>query len=316
VSERIVELINVSKVFRLGFLGRTTIPAVTGLTMWVNKREIYSLVGESGSGKTTVAKMILGFYKPTEGKVLIDGVDVNSLKDSKWLYRKVQGVFQDPYAGFNPVRPVDRILRVTAGFFHGNRSEADRLTLIRQTLERVGLSPSDVLGKYPHQLSGGQLQRVAIARALLAEPELIVADEPVSMLDASTRIDVLNIFLDLKDEGISVLLIGHDISLANYVSDRVGVMYRGVLVEEGEATQVFNNPLHPYTQMLVSSVPRIDKKWEKASAFIPEKSEEEVYALKGCKFALRCPFATERCKTEQPKLIEVDGRRVACWRLE
>ncbi len=312
----LLRLEDVTKVFRTGLFGGQEIRAVEDVTMEVKEGEIVSLVGESGSGKTTIARMILRFYRPTKGRIYYKGRDVWRLRgdEVKWYYSEVQGIFQDPYSSFNPIHRVERILYKTLHHFHpslGGRGVEER---IREAIERVGLHPGDVLGKYPHQLSGGQLQRLSIARALLVEPSLIIADEPVSMLDASTRIDVLNIFADLRDkEGLSVLMIGHDILLANYVSDRVVVLYKGNIVEEGPAKPVFVNPLHPYTGMLLESIPRLDKKWEKR---LEEKAEEEeytAYRLKGCRFAPRCPAARKICFEAKPPTLKLEERSVACW---
>ncbi len=312
----LLKLEGVSKVFRTGLFGGREVRAVDGVDMELGEGEIVSLVGESGSGKTTIARMVLRFYRPSEGRILYKGRDVWGLPrgELKWYYSEVQGIFQDPYSSFNPVHRVERILYKTLSRFHPALSEAEREARIREAVERVGLHPADVTGKYPHQLSGGQLQRLSIARALLVEPSLLVADEPVSMLDASTRIDVLNIFADLRDsEGLSVLMIGHDILLANYVSDRVVVLYRGGIVEEGPATPVFTEPLHPYTQMLLESIPRLDAKWSGRMEARAEEEDYAAYEASGCRFAPRCPRAVERCHREPPPLVEEDGRRVSCW---
>jgi len=312
----LVRAVDLTKEFRVGMIGGFRIIAVDEVNFEVREGEIFSIVGESGSGKTTIARMMLRLLRPTRGAILYRGKDVWKLKrrEIKWFYREVQGIFQDPYATFNPVHKVDRVLNLVFQVFYPHTSERERRERIEEALKSVGLNPREVLGKYPHQLSGGQLQRIAIARALLIKPKLLVADEPVSMLDASTRIDVLNILAELRDrEGVSTVLIGHDLSLAYYISDRVLVLYRGSIVEMGSVEDVFEKPLHPYTEMLLESIPRVDKKWEKRMEFKAEAEEREVYALSGCRFAPRCPYASSKC-AERPPLTRVDKEHyVACW---
>jgi len=314
VSETIMKLENVTKVFTLGIIGRVKIVAVDRVSMDVRKGEILGILGESGSGKSTIAKMILKIYMPTSGRILYRGKDIREFRGSKGLkeyYKQVQGVFQDPYASFNPRRRVLDVLRDAVKNYYGvPAEEADRI--IRDAVERIGINFSDIVGKYPHEFSGGQLQRLSIARALLVKPEIIVADEPVSMVDASTRIDILNIFIDLKEkEGLTSIVIGHDLSLTHYTSDRVVVLYRGQIVEEGSA-EILLNPAHPYTQMLAKAIPRVDKKWD-------SKIEYGVGSLElgakgaGCVFADRCPYARDICRKQEPPYVDLGRSRVKCW---
>jgi len=260
-----LSLDGVTKVYKVGTFGGKRLRAVNHVSFQVAPGEVVSLIGESGSGKSTIGKMILRLISVTSGSICLDDVDVSGLKGAalKEYYRKVQGVFQDPFSSYNPIFKADRVLTLVKGFFPGiGRSEWDEK--IEASLHAVRLEPAACLGKYPHQLSGGQLQRMLIARALLLDIKLLVADEIISMLDASTRIDVLNLLGDLKARGLGVLFITHDLSLGNYISDRTVILRRGRVVEAGATPKVFGNPLHPYTKMLLSSVPQLHTKWAAA----------------------------------------------------
>jgi ABC-type oligopeptide transport system ATPase subunit len=257
-----LKLDGVSKVYKVGTFGGTKLRAVNGVTFDVGAGEIVSLIGESGSGKSTIGRMILGLSRTTTGTITFGGQDVGSFgkHEFKRYYADVQGVFQDPFSSYNPIFKADRVLTLVKGFFPGiGRSEWD--AKLESALRAVRLEPGDCLGKYPHQLSGGQLQRLLVARALLLDIKLLVADEIISMLDASTRIDVLNLLGDLKQRGLGVLFITHDLSLGNYISDRTVILRHGEIVEMGATVKVFGNPLHPYTRMLLSSVPQLHSRW-------------------------------------------------------
>ncbi|MEM0381046.1 MAG: ABC transporter ATP-binding protein [Nitrososphaerota archaeon] len=259
-----LEVKNLSKVFTVGLFSRHRIEAVKNVSMNVSRGEIVSLVGESGSGKTTLCRMILRLLEPTSGSIKYDGVDVTRLKGKKlkWYWRKVHGVFQDPYASFHPFYRVEHILYQAFNLLPG-LSEEEKKIRVHEALKMVGLNPEEVLGKYPHELSGGMRQRIAIARCFILDPELIVADEPVSMLDASTRVGIIKLFSDLRDRmNSSVIFVTHDIGLAYVVSDRVLIMYKGVIVEEGDPLTVMDNPSHPYTRRLREDVPLLYRKWE------------------------------------------------------
>ncbi|MEM4333011.1 MAG: ABC transporter ATP-binding protein [Nitrososphaerota archaeon] len=259
-----LEVKNLSKVFTVGLFSRHRIEAVKNVSMNVSRGEIVSLVGESGSGKTTLCRMILRLLEPTSGSIKYDGVDVTRLKGKKlkWYWRKVHGVFQDPYASFHPFYRVEHILYQAFNLLQG-LSEEEKKIRVHEALKMVGLNPEEVLGKYPHELSGGMRQRIAIARCFILDPELIVADEPVSMLDASTRVGIIKLFSDLRDRmNSSVIFVTHDIGLAYVVSDRVLIMYKGVIVEEGDPLTVMDNPSHPYTRRLREDVPLLYRKWE------------------------------------------------------
>jgi peptide/nickel transport system ATP-binding protein len=241
-----LSLDGVSKVYKVGTFGGKRLRAVHGVSFDVAPGEVVSLIGESGSGKSTIGRMVLGLSRVTEGRITFDGQDVSRLEKRRLhaYYGDVQGVFQDPFSSYNPIFKADRVLTLVKGFFPAiGRREWDEK--VESALHAVRLDPGACLGKYPHQLSGGQLQRLLVARALLLDIKLLVADEIISMLDASTRIDVLNLLGDLKARGLGVLFITHDLSLGNYISDRTVILRRGEIVEAGATTKVFGNPLHP-----------------------------------------------------------------------
>ncbi|MFD0733228.1 ABC transporter ATP-binding protein [Planotetraspora mira] len=257
-----LRLDRVSKVYKVGAFGGRELAAVSDVGFEVRRGEVVSLIGESGSGKSTLARMILRLTSVSGGTITFDGTDVSTLGRS--YYRQVQGVFQDPFSSFNPIFPADRVLTMIRDqFFPRAAGWSER---VAAALEDVRLDPGQVLGKYPHQLSGGQLQRLLIARALLLDIRLLVADEITSMLDASTRIDVLNLLADLKARGLGVLFVTHDLSLGTYVSDRTVVLRQGRVVESGPTTQIFERPEHPYTRNLLASVPRLGAKWADEAA--------------------------------------------------
>jgi peptide/nickel transport system ATP-binding protein len=276
-----------------------------------DRHEILTLAGESGSGKTTLARMILGLVEPSAGKLVFKNRDVVSLTSNerrKWFRREVQPVFQDPFATFNPLRQADSYLYETAQHFAtGPRPDE----AVDAALQSVGLSVREVKGRYPNELSGGQLQRLSIARALITNPSLLIADEPVSMLDASLRMSVVNLFRELKDRQ-SVVYITHDLATAYYASDRVAIMLRGWIVELGPVEKVLGEPLHPYTQLLKSSV--LEPKPQQATDVRVSlaASDTAEYLRTGCRFADRCPRVMDICRTNEPADVIVDGRSVKC----
>ena len=237
--------------------GEHAVDAVRPASFALQPGEILAVVGESGSGKTTLARLLLRLLEPTGGQILLDQQDVSRLSH-KAYWRRVQAVFQDPFASFNQFFRVGTLLEQALHIVDGPMTAADRRARINDALEAVGLKPSEVLGKWPHEFSGGQRQRIMIARALLVRPELLIADEPTSMLDASLRATILNLLLDLrKRHGMGIIFITHDIGQATYISDRILVMYRGEMVEQGPAEQVLWAPQHPYTVRLMSDVPKL-----------------------------------------------------------
>jgi ABC-type oligopeptide transport system ATPase subunit len=275
-----LSLDGVTKVFKTGTFGGKQLIAVSDVTFAIQPGEVVSLIGESGSGKTTVGRMILRLTGVTGGAITFEGQDVSTL-DRRGLrnyYGQVQGVFQDPFSSYNPVFKVDRVFEMIRSNYLGGLGRTEWQTKRRTALEAVGLEPDAVLGKYPHQLSGGQLQRLLIARALLLEIKFLVADEIISMLDASTRIDVLNLLGDLKERGLGILFVTHDLSLGNYISDRTVILRRGVVVEMGATERVFGNPRHPYTRLLLASIPQLHEKWHDTpadAAAVAETPEHE-----------------------------------------
>lgn len=259
-----LELDSISKVYRIGALGSKRLEAVNQVSFDVKAGEVVSLIGESGSGKSTIGKMILRLTPITAGSIKFKETDIASL-DRDGLndyYQSVQGVFQDPFSSYNPIFKADRVFSIIKEEFFSDTDETEWAGRVEESLRSVGLNPSDCLGRYPHQLSGGQLQRLLIARALLLDIDFLVADEIISMLDASTRIDVLNLLADLKATGLSILFITHDLSLGYYISERSVILYGGQVVEMGDTRKVFDSPVHPYTRHLTNSVARLDRKWE------------------------------------------------------
>lgn len=258
-----LELQNVWKSYRVGALGSKRLTAVRDVSFSIAPGEVLSVVGESGSGKTTIGKMVLQLISTTRGTIRMHGEDITASNhgERKDYYRRVQGVFQDPFSSYNPIFKADKVLENVRESFFGRLKRAEWDAKVDRALLSVGLEPGAVLRRYPHQLSGGQLQRMLIARALMLDIELLVADEIISMLDASTRIDVLNLLGDLKKRGLGVLFVTHDLSLANYISERVVIMRHGAVVEMGATGKVFGDPRHPYSRNLLASVPQLHRKW-------------------------------------------------------
>ena len=260
-----LRLDHVSKTYRVGSFGRSRLAAVRGVSFELQPGEVLSVIGESGSGKSTIGRMVLRLLRPTEGSITHDEVDIAQLHGHalKEYYRRVQGVFQDPFSSYNPIFKADRIFGMVHTEFFPRVSDDEWRERLDDALESVSLNRNDVLHKYPHQLSGGQLQRLLVARALLLEIRYLVADEIISMLDASTRIDVLNLLADLKERGLGILFITHDLSLGNYISDSTIILRHGCIVEMGATEKVFGDPRHPYTRDLLASVPLLHEKWSR-----------------------------------------------------
>jgi peptide/nickel transport system ATP-binding protein len=269
----IMKVENLTKEFSTGFVSKQKTVAVKDVSFNLEKGKVISLIGESGSGKTTVGRMILKLLRPTSGEIIYRGQDITEIEKKskkKEYYRKVQAIFQDPFSSFNPLFRIDRVFDMLFKSFL--RDVTDRRTKVEEALENVNLNPKRILGKFPHQLSGGQLQSLLIARALLLDVDILVADELISMLDASTRIGVLNLLVELcKKNGMTVIFITHDLNLGYYISDTTLIMHKGRLVESGDTKKIYNNPVHPYTQMLFESIPEIGNKWNKKEEFLPEQ---------------------------------------------
>lgn len=310
---------NLTKVYKLGgFLRRTTINALDDVNLAVDSDVpvIISLVGESGSGKTTLAKVILQLVAPTKGRAVVYDRLVagkGEKPDRHQFLSSVQPIFQNPFESFSSHRTVDTYLQETAiRVNHMAQDEAD--DAVAEALAHVGLTYADVKGKFPNQFSGGELQRVSIARALIPTPDIIVADEPVSMIDASLRMNIINLFLSLKEEyNRSFLYITHDLATAYYISDYLAVMYRGAIVEFGEAKTILGNPQHPYTQLLLASIPDVTHRWNRKQDVSMSDIETKEYQFAGCRFSNRCPLAEDICRSERPAAIhKEDGRDVYC----
>ena len=321
----LLEARSVRKVYATrGFLGgRSETVAVDGFSLLVDDESpsFTTIAGESGSGKTTIAQLLLGLTEPTDGGVLYRGLDVHHMKRERHrAYRKdVQAIFQDPFEVYNPFYKVDHLLTTPVRKFRLAESRAQARDMITRALEAVGLRPDETLGRYPHQLSGGQRQRITIARALLLEPKLIIADEPVSMVDASLRATILESLHRLYREfGISFVYITHDLTTAYQVTDDIVILYRGVVAEVGDAEHVIRDPQHPYTRELIESIPAptpgrewLDREVGEAAA---EEDSEEGAPSTGCRYAGRCARAMPECTEREPPLYRVsDEREVACY---
>lgn len=320
MQSSLLEVRNLTKVFGGGLFSKERTVALDDFSIAVpnDKPLITTIAGESGSGKTTLANLILGFLTPTSGEIVYKGKNLWDMSRDEWFtFRtEVQAIFQDPFEAYNPFYMVDHVFERTIKRFRlaKNQSEGRRMTI--EALETVGLRRDEVLGKYPHQLSGGQRQRVMVARAFLLRPRLVVADEPVSMIDASLQARVLDIILSLKEEfGISFLYITHDLSTAYQISDDIFVLYLGSVMERGSIDAVIQNPQHPYTQLLVSSVPIPDPttKWQERLE-LPSEEEMQTGTMEGCKYYPRCPQAMDMCLVSTPPLCEVGpDHYAACY---
>ena len=321
MSENLLELRNVSKVFRIGglILG-TRLVAVDDVSLSLPAAEpsILSIVGESGSGKTTLARIILELEHPTSGDVLIDGHPLfekggAGLKGRDY-YRAVQPIFQNPFEAFSARKKVDRYLFDAALRLGIAQNKKDAREIVAEVLESVGLELSRIEGKYANQFSGGELQRISVARSLIPRPRLIVADEPVSMIDASLRMNIVNLFLELKERyRVSFVYITHDLSTAYYVSDYIGIMYRGSVVEYGPSDQILTDSAHPYTELLLDSVPTVDHKWQR-DIKLPDIELKE-YQAQACKFAKRCKYVQPICEQSVPPMVQVsDERQALCYK--
>ena len=298
---------------------RQLLHAVDGVGFEIEKGKTLALVGESGCGKSTVARLLVGLYEPTRGGFSFDGQDAHAAfkgKGARAMRRRIQMIFQDPYASLNPRWLVQDIIAEPLRE-HGLITEAAALKArVGELLTSVGLSPQD-MAKYPHQFSGGQRQRISIARALATEPEFLVCDEPTSALDVSVQAQVLNIMKDLqKKQGLTYLFISHNLAVVRHVSDQVGVMYLGRLVELADKQQLFSQPRHPYTRMLLDAIPKMH---DTGRARTPVQGEvpNPLDPPPGCAFNPRCPFANARCRSERPQLLQGEGSaRVACHAVE
>jgi len=324
VGSSVVNVVNLKKWFKIrmsffhSILGRRQlfVRAVDGISFEVRSKEIFALAGESGSGKTTTGRLLIRLIEPNGGKIYFKGQDISFLseKSLKPFRRKMQIIFQDPYESLNPRKYIRSIIEEPL-LIHGivGKEAEDR---VYRVLEDVQLTPpEEFLYRFPHEISGGQRQRVAVARALVLQPEFIVADEPVSMLDVSIRAEILNLMLSLRDKHkVSFLYITHDLALAKHVADRIAIMYLGKIMEKGSVDTVLNNPLHPYTQALISAVPVPDPTSRRIEVTIKGEIPSPINPPSGCRFHTRCPkYIGEICRKEEPMLIEKEkDHYVAC----
>ncbi|PJI43225.1 ABC transporter ATP-binding protein [Ferrovibrio sp.] len=298
--------------------GRSIVRAVDGVNFSIDKGETFSLVGESGCGKSTVARLIVGLYEPSDGSINFEGVEIGQAA-TRAKHPEIQGrmqmIFQDPYASLNPRWRVGDIVAEPLRFRRLLKSRAEIQTRVGELLAQVGLSPLDAR-KYPHEFSGGQRQRISIARALAGEPEFLVCDEPTSALDVSVQAQILNLMKELQRKlNLTYLFISHNLAVVYHVSDKVGVMYLGRLVEWADTQTLFERPLHPYTRMLLDAIPDLDMTG-RARTPVAGEVPSPLNPPPGCSFHPRCPLANERCRREVPKALPVEGGAVACHAVE
>ena len=312
----LLELQNISKVYTRGLISAKATVALQDFSLTLREEEptIMTVAGESGSGKTTLAMLLLGFITPTTGQIIYRGQNIVGLegKDRMAYRREVQAVFQDPFAVFNPFYTVDHLLSVPIKRFKLAKSRADARNRMEEALTAVGLRPEDVLGRFPHQLSGGQRQRINVARALLLKPRLLIADEPVSMVDASLRASILETLRNLqRDHGVSIIYITHDLTTAYHIAKSIIVLYRGSVMEAGDVDKVIKSPQHPYTKLLVDSIPwpNLDQRWGEQPIKVRESGGDEG----GCPFRSRCPVVMDICSTRPPLFQTSPSQAASCY---
>lgn len=314
-EQNILEVKDLTKHFKAG--KKQIVHAVDGISFTLQRGKTLGLVGESGCGKSTCARTIIRMYDPTAGQIVLDGTDITAMKQKelKPYRKKMQMIFQDPYASLNARMTVRDIIAEPLMAHNLVKSKEEANDLVYPMLERVGLTKEHA-NRYAHEFSGGQRQRVGIARALILEPQLVICDEPISALDVSIQAQVINLLKDFQEEkGLSYLFIAHDLSMVRYVSDDVGVMYLGQLVEMSEADEIYRNPLHPYTKGLLGSVPIANPKLarQKEKSSIEGDIPSPINPPSGCRFHTRCPYAVPECSRVKPELVDVgEGHKVAC----
>ena len=322
MAEHLLEVENLKMYFKKvnGVFRRKTsyVKAVDNISFTIDKKETFGLVGESGCGKTTTGRALIRLYEPTGGTIRYDGEDITKLSAKEFMpYRKkMQMIFQDPYASLNARMTVSDIIGEPLDIHH-LKTGKEREEFILELLDRVGLN-KDHASRYPHEFSGGQRQRVGIARALAVDPEFIICDEPISALDVSIQAQVVNMLKDLQEEfGLTYLFVAHDLSMVRHISDRIGVMYLGKIVESGESDEVYDNPCHPYTRALLASIPIADPKRALSLEHCGIEGDlpSPLHVPSGCRFHTRCPYATDQCRQQEPELEErTPGHMVACWK--
>jgi oligopeptide/dipeptide ABC transporter ATP-binding protein len=323
MQDYFLEVYDLKKYFLAGrpsLFNRTVehVHAVDGVSLQLRRGEVVAMVGESGCGKSTLALTLMGLEEPTDGRIVFESKEITHANehDRKLLRQRIQMVFQDPYESLNPTQTIAEIVGEPLdvhGLIHSKREREERVV---KALEDAGLKPAETfMHRFPHQLSGGQRQRVVIAGALVLEPHLLIADEPVSMLDVSIRAEILNLLADLRrTRQISIILITHDLGTVGYFADRIAVMYLGRIVEIGKTADVLTHPQHPYTKALLSVVPVPNPRLRRERVILQGETPNPVHVPSGCRFHPRCPVAIERCKSEDPVYAEVgDGHQTACW---
>ena len=321
-KDSLLEVKNISRFFNIkkGFWGKSSkLKAVDDVSFEINKGETLGLVGESGCGKTTIGRTILKLYEPTSGNIVFDGKDITKLSNKEMLpfRRKMQMIFQDPYASLDPRMTVGDIVGEAIDIHKLFKSNKERLERIQYLLMRVGLN-NDHINRYPHEFSGGQRQRIGIARALAVEPSFIVCDEPISALDVSIQAQVVNMLEDLqRDLGLTYLFIAHDLSMVKHISNKIGVMYLGKLVEIGSSDEVYNNPQHPYTKALLSAIPIPDPKESsnKQRIILEGEIPSPIDPPTGCRFRGRCKYSKKICSEVDPSFKEIDKSHKVCCHL-
>ena len=321
MSTPLIEVRNLKKYFpvRGGLLRKVVdhVQAVDGISFAIAPGETLGLVGESGCGKTTAGRTLLRLIEPTAGEILYEGNDITQLSrgEMRELRRDLQIVFQDPFSSLNPRMTIRSI--VEEGLLVNNMfTRPERLQRVREVLEKVGLDPS-YINRYPHEFSGGQRQRISIARSLALNPKFMVLDEPISALDVSIQSQIINLLNDLKEEfNLTYLFISHDLSVVEYISDRVAVMYLGEIVELASSEQLYHAPLHPYTHALLSSVPKDDPTEVKTRHMLEGDVPSPLDPPQGCRFHPRCPIAMDICKTTSPQVVQIEGHEVRCHAVE
>lgn len=320
-KKKLVEVEHLKQYFPVkggGYLDKKVVKAVDDVSFFVNKGETLGLVGESGCGKTTTGRTILRLYEPTDGKIIYDGKDITKVNMLPYR-RKMQIVFQDPYASLDPRMTVGDIVGEAIDIHKLAANQKERRDRIIELLSLVGLN-SEHANRYPHEFSGGQRQRVGIARALAVNPEFIVCDEPISALDVSIQAQVVNMFEELQEKmGLTYLFISHNLSVVKHISNRIGVMYLGKLVELADSMELINHSVHPYTRSLISAIPVADPVVSRESNRIVLKGDvpSPVNPPSGCRFRTRCPYATEKCAQVEPEFKEVSpGHYAACHNLD
>lgn len=320
--ERLRKYFPVEKSFLERLLSRTRsfVKAVDDISFSIDRGDVFALAGESGCGKSTTGKLIVRLFPETSGKIFYNQVDLTGLKgeDLRVCRRKLQIIFQDPYASLNPRMKIGRAVGHPLEI-HSLAKGSDEKKKVLEILQRVGLTPPEqFMDLYPHQLSGGQRQRAAMARSLILDPEFIVADEPVSMIDVSLRTTIIDLMLELRKElGLTYLFITHDLAVAKYISNKIAIMYLGKIMEMGEKQEIFSDPMHPYTQALMHAIPVPNPERQRRTVELKGEVPSAINIPHGCRFNTRCPFAEAQCLKIEPELVAVKpGHFVACYRAQ